>query len=326
MENTTQNRIKILAVVGPTASGKTSLGVSLAKKLDGEIVSADSIQIYKDMQIASAKPTDEEKCGVPHHMMDFVPTDESYNVSKYVMQAHDVIADITRRGKLPIIVGGTGLYIDSLLNDIEFAEENDNTIRMKLEQRLKSEGIETLYSELIKIDPECASIHINNQKRVLRALEIYYATGKTPTENKIISRSKPSRYDATFIGLKCNNREVLYNRINLRVDQMLKEGLLKETRHILSKSLSDTARAAIGYKELEPFINGEISLEDAIENLKRETRRYAKRQLTWFLRNKEINWINTDEYNDTSYILDKAFDICERSGLLRLRKSYNDLA
>lgn len=307
-----EKKIKVVAIVGPTASGKTGLSIKLAQKLDGEIVSADSIQVYEGMQIASAKPTESEKEGIPHHMIGYVPTGTLYNVSKYVSDAKKVIADVAKRGKLPIVVGGTGLYIDSLLNNVSFSkEDNTEKVRQELEIRLEKEGIETLYNELIEKDPESAeSIHINNTKRVLRALEIYYATGKTMTEQKKLSKAEPIPYDVIYIGLKCKDREKLYERINKRVDIMLEKGLLEETREVLKSNLSDTAKAAIGYKELKPYIDGEVSFCDAVEKLKRETRRYAKRQLTWFMRNDKINWIDIDVLNSDE-IISKAEYLCK---------------
>ncbi|MCR5635937.1 MAG: tRNA (adenosine(37)-N6)-dimethylallyltransferase MiaA [Clostridiales bacterium] len=314
----TDNKIKVLAVVGPTASGKTALAVQLAKKFNGEIVSADSMQIYKEMNIASAKPTKEEMQGIPHYMIDYLPPQNQSSVSDYVQMAHKIIKTINDNKKLPIVAGGTGLYIDSLLNNLSFAKEEGNQIiREKLNERLNNEGIQQLYDELKTIDPEAAAnIHINNTKRVLRALEIYYSTGKTMTRQKIDSRAVPSPYDTVYIGLKCADRENLYNRINKRVDNMLEQGLLNEAKEMLGKDLSATAGAAIGYKELKPYFDGAISLNEAVENLKRETRRYAKRQLTWFMRNGKINWIDIDLLDfDISKVLRRAVEICERGGI-----------
>ena len=314
----TDKRIKVIAVVGPTASGKTALAVQLAKRFNGEIVSADSMQIYKEMNIASAKPTTEEMQGITHYMIDYLPPERQSSVSDYVQKAHKILRMINDNKKLPIVAGGTGLYIDSLLNNLCFAKEEGNQeIRQKLNERLKDEGIQRLYDELKRIDTEAAdNIHINNTKRVLRALEIYYSTGKTMTEQKINSRAVPSPYDVIYIGLKCADRENLYNRINRRVGNMLEQGLLNEAKYMLGKDLSATAKAAIGYKELKPYFVGEVSLDEAVENLKRETRRYAKRQLTWFLRNESINWIDIDLLDfDITKILCRAVKICERGGI-----------
>ena len=314
----TDKRIKVIAVVGPTASGKTALAVQLAKRFNGEIVSADSMQIYKEMNIASAKPTIEEMQGIAHYMIDYLPPERQSSVSDYVHKAHKILRMINDNKKLPIVAGGTGLYIDSLLNNLSFAkEEGDQEIRQKLNERLKDEGIQRLYDELRRIDSEAAdNIHINNTKRVLRALEIYYSTGQTMTEQKINSRAVPSPYDVIYIGLKCADRENLYNRINKRVDNMLEQGLLDEAKEMLGKNMSATAKAAIGYKELKPYFDGEVSLDEAVENLKRETRRYAKRQLTWFLRNDRINWIDIDLVDfDISKMLCRAVEICERGGI-----------
>ncbi len=314
----TNNKVKVIAVAGPTASGKTALAVQLAKRFNGEIVSADSMQIYKEMNIASAKPTKDEMQGIPHYMIDYLPPEQQSSVSDYVQKAHKIIKMISDNKKLPVVAGGTGLYIDSLLNNLSFAKEEGNQkIREQLNERLNNEGIQPLYDELKRIDPEAAgNIHINNTKRVLRALEIYYSTGKTMTEQKINSRAVPSPYDAVYIGLKCADRENLYNRINMRVDNMLEQGLLDEAKKMLGKNMSSTASAAIGYKELKPYFDGVISLNEAVDNLKRETRRYAKRQLTWFLRNDRINWIDIDLFDfDISKILCRAVEICERGGI-----------
>ena len=307
-----EEKIKVIAIVGPTASGKTGLSIKLAQRLGGEIVSADSIQVYEGMQIASAKPSESEKEGIPHYLIGYVPMGTSYNVSIYVSDAKKVIDDIVKRGKLPIVVGGTGLYIDSLLNSVSFSkEDNTEKIRRELEIRLEKEGIEALYNELSEIDPKSAeSIHINNTKRVLRALEIYYTTGKTMTEQKKLSKAEPSPYDVIYIGLKCKDREKLYDRINKRVDIMLEMGLLEEAKQVLKSNLSETAKAAIGYKELKPYIDGEVSFSDAVEKLKRETRRYAKRQLTWFMRNDKINWIDIDTLS-VDEIIKQAENICK---------------
>ncbi len=300
--------IKIAAVVGPTASGKTALSVRLAGKFDGEIVSADSMQIYKGMDIATAKPTAEEKRGIPHHMMDFLSPDVKYSVSDYVRDAKKCVSDIASRGKLPIVAGGTGLYVDSLLTNTDFGEMPDNSkIRKELQSRLEAEGNSAMLEELMKIDPESARIlHENNAGRIIRALEVYYLTGVTMTEMKRRSHLTPSEYDVCIIGINYKNRDVLYSRIDRRVDMMVNDGLTDEAERYAALSSDTTSAQAIGYKELKPYFDGEMSLERALDNLKRATRRYAKRQITWFKRNENINWIYPDADND---YIQKAEDI-----------------
>lgn len=300
--------IKIAAVVGPTASGKTALSVRLAGKFDGEIVSADSMQIYKGMDIATAKPTAEEKRGIPHHMMDFLSPDVKYSVSDYVRDAKKCVSDIASRGKLPIVAGGTGLYVDSLLTNTDFGEMPDNSkIRKELQSRLEAEGNSAMLKELMKIDPECARVlHENNAGRIIRALEVYYLTGVTMTEMKRRSHLTPSEYDVCIIGINYKNRDVLYSRIDRRVDMMVNDGLTYEAERYAALSSDTTSAQAIGYKELKPYFDGEMSLERALDNLKRATRRYAKRQITWFKRNENINWIYPDADND---YIQKAEDI-----------------
>lgn len=287
----------VIAVAGPTASGKTELGVRLAEHYGGEVVSADSMQIYKKMNIATAKPTKEEMRGIPHHLIDFVEPTESYSVARYKTDAQNAIEDITSRGKVPIIVGGTGLYIDSLLENIEFFDaEVDESLRQKLYERAEAEGAEKLYSELLEIDPKSAEkIHSNNIKKVIRALEIYYATGRKISEQVDLSRLSGTPYECVIIGLTSNDRQYLYDRINRRVDKMLELGLLEEAKEFYSVYGVKTANQAIGYKEILPYLKGEKSLEECVEHLKMQTRRYAKRQLTWFRRNEKIKFLSIDE-------------------------------
>lgn len=317
-------KIPVIAVVGPTASGKTALSVALAKHFDAEIVSADSMQIYKGMNIASAKPTTAEMCGIKHHMMDFLAPNEKYSVAKYVSEAGKVIDDITSRGKKVLVCGGTGLYIDSLLQNITFAQEEDNTeIRLKLRERREKEGIETLYNELMMFDPDTAKkLHINNEGRILRAIERYMLTGEKPSELDRRSKEIPSLYKCIYIGLEYENREVLYDRINKRVDTMIENGLVKEAEEYFSLTSDNTSAQAIGHKELVPFLNGEIPLEEAVENLKRATRRYAKRQMTWFRRNKEINTLYCDKYPNFDAIVTAAVEIIEKSELFAVGENH----
>lgn len=309
------NLINVVSVVGPTASGKTKLSVELAKNFDGEIISADSMQIYKDMQIATAKPTDEEKCGIVHHLMDFVPTDETYSVANFVSDAKKCIADIHSRKKLPIIVGGTGLYVDSLLNNINFSEEKrDEKLCEELMQIYQKEGIEKLLSILGEFDPDSANRLSQqvNVKRIIRAIEFYRTTGITITEQNKKSKLVQSPYKAIKIGLNFSERQKLYDRINRRVDIMMEQGLLEEAREVLSSSLSYTSVKAIGYKELMPYFNNEKTLEECIEKLKMETRRYAKRQITWFKRDTDINWLYPDDYSCFEQLYDAAALIVKR--------------
>lgn len=315
-----ENKIKVLAVVGPTASGKTSLAVALAKRLDGEIVSADSMQIYKEMNIATAKPDEKEKDGVVHHLMDFLPPSEIFSVADYVECAKKAIEDISSRGRLPIIVGGTGLYIDSLLKGIRFSEEKfDPKLREQLNAEYKEQGIDHMLQKLKEIDPESFEklSTEKNPKRIIRALEIFMSTGVTMTQQIKDSVPEEEPYSPVKIGLKCLDRQKLYDRINLRVDLMMEQGLLGEAREVLNQPLGATAVMAIGYKELVPYFKGEKTLEECVEHLKQETRRYAKRQLTWFGRDKEIHWILTDECGNFEEVLQRALDICRSSGLVK---------
>lgn len=306
------NRIPVVAVVGPTASGKSDLAVEICRRFNGEAVSADSMQIYKGLDISTAKPTEEEKKGIPHHMMDFLDTRESFSVAEYQAMAGESIKDIHSRGKLPVIVGGTGLYIDNLLNNIRLTEASfDEALREKLLRRVDEEGIDSLLSELEKIDPEyAAKMHPNNVKRIVRALEVWYSSGVTMTEQIENSRTE-SPYEVLYIGLDATDREYLYSRINLRVDIMLANGLEAEARDYLSQPDMSTSSQAIGCKELKPYFQGEMTLSEAAENLKQATRRYAKRQLTWFRRNKEINWLFIDTFSSKDEMHEKAFAITE---------------
>lgn len=290
-------KIPVAAVAGPTASGKSRLAVELALHFDGEVISADSMQIYKGMNIGTAKPTEAEMQGVPHHMIDFAELSNPFSVADYVALASDCIAKVFARGKLPILAGGTGLYIRSLLHNIQFTEnEQDEKLRDELRQKAEREGVFALLDELREFDPESAlRIHPNNIPRVIRAIEIYRTTGITMTQQTTLSRQAPSPYDFCLIGLDYRNRQTLYDRINLRVDQMLENGLVQEAQQVLRQPGSRTALQAIGYKELLPYFQGECSLQAAVERIKQETRRYAKRQLTWFRREENIHWIMVDD-------------------------------
>jgi tRNA dimethylallyltransferase len=312
MEDT--KKIPVVAVVGPTASGKSRLAVELALRKNGEVISADSMQIYKGMQIGTAKPTPQEMCGVPHHLIDFADLAQPFSVANYVELAAGCIEELHSRGKLPVIAGGTGLYVRSLLHNIKFTEnDRDEALRAALSQKAGREGPEALLEELRQFDPESAErIHPNNVGRIIRAIEIYRTSGITMTEQIERSKQVPTPYKACVIGLDYRNRQTLYDRINLRVDQMMENGLLAEAKEVLSRPGSKTALQAIGYKELAPYLSGECLLEEAVERIKRETRRYAKRQLTWFRRDEEIHWIMADDYADFNRLADEAVRITEQ--------------
>jgi len=289
----------LIVITGPTASGKTALSVELAKRLDGEIVNADSMQIYKYMDIGTAKPDMEERQGIPHHLIDIVNPDESFSVARYCECAKEVIDDIHKRGKIPVMVGGTGLYVDSLVNNIQFSEiEPDEDYRMEMENLADQKGNQYIYNMLLDIDPEGASkIKVADRKRVIRALEVYHLTGKTITWHNQQSRSVPSPYNTTMFAIDVD-REALYDKINRRVDIMVKNGLVDEVKKILDMGIKKdtTAMQAIGYKEIAEYLQGVITLEEAIDKIKQGSRRYAKRQLTWYRRNEKINWVkNIDE-------------------------------
>ena len=291
------SQIPLVVIAGPTGSGKTALSVELARRFDGEVVSGDSMQIYKQMEIATAKPTLEEMRGVPHHLVGFLDCSKPYSVADYVKQASAVIEDIYGRGKLPFVVGRTGLYITSLVNHISFDEiVSDSSLRSQLLDRLNREGGQSLLDELRQFDPEtAAALHPNNGNRIVRAIEVYRLTGITMSEHQRRSREKPSPYRLCMIGLTAKNRQVLYDRINRRVDEMMQKGLLEEARRILEIPGLKTAYQAIGYKELAGYFDGTCTLETALEKIKQESRRYAKRQLTWFRRDERIHWLYLDE-------------------------------
>lgn len=293
------SKIKTVFVAGATASGKTELAIKLAKRFDGEIVSADSMQIYKGIHIASAAPDTEEMQGIPHYMLEFLKPDDSFSVAEYVEKARAYVKDIARRGKLPIVAGGTGLYINSLADNISYIEEkNDGKLRRELEERFENIGAEQMLKELKEIDPETAArLHSNDKKRIIRAFEVYRLTGKTVTEQNKLSKQGDALIDPCIIEITYRDREKLYDRINRRVDKMLQSGLAEEARATL-RNTAGGAYQAIGHKELSGYISGDMSLEEAAEKLKMQTRRYAKRQLTWFRRDERINRIYADETED----------------------------
>jgi tRNA dimethylallyltransferase len=304
------DKIRVIAIVGPTASGKTALGAEIAEEFSGEVVSADSMQIYKGMDIATAKPTKEEMRGIPHHLIGFLDRNVSFSVADYVELAGSVIGDISERKKLPVIVGGTGLYVSSLLDNIKFADiKSDAGLRKKLEDEAERLGNSYLFEKLEKVDPESAAeLHPNNLVRVIRALEVYELTGKKLSLFKAESRLEESPYDPVMIGLDYNDRQILYDRINKRVDIMVKNGLVEEAQSIFDSCNMKTAGNAIGYKELIPYFKKEKSLEECISKIKQETRHYAKRQLTWFRKNAKINWLKLDEFDNK----EKIFLFCKK--------------
>ena len=313
-------KIPAIVVVGATASGKTALAVALAKHYGGEVISADSMQIYQGMEIATAKPTEAEKEGVPHHLMGFLPVTETYSVARYVEEAGRIAGEIAARGNVPIVAGGTGLYIDSLIDNIIFEDEPDNgAVRAALKARREKEGIEALFAELERVDPEAAAgLHIHNENRVLRALEVYALTGETISERRRRSRLAESRFDAVWIGLDYRDRQSLYDRIDRRVDDMLARGLLREAEEYYRLPEAATASQAIGYKELKGYFSGTLTPEEAVGNLKRATRRYAKRQLTWFRKNGRIHWIFRDG-KSAEEIAREARAAVDAAGIIRKR-------
>lgn len=279
---------------GQQPHGKSNLAIELAKQINGEIISADSMQIYKDMNIGTAKVTPKEMSGIKHYMIDFLSPEERYNVSEYKIAAEKCIEEILTKGKIPIIVGGTGLYIDALIYGIEFQEEKfDEKYREKLNNIAENEGLEKLYAEAVKIDPiAMEKISKNDKKRIIRVLEIYHKTGKTKTEQEKESRKNGVKYNYHVFTIDME-RNILYDRINKRVDMMISEGLIEEVKNILEKYKKfPTAMQGLGYKEVIEYIDGKITKEEMIEKIKKETRHYAKRQLTWFRKNKETIWID----------------------------------
>ncbi len=296
-------KIKIAAIVGPTGSGKTALSIALAKRFDGEIISCDSMQIYRGLDIGTAKPDSTEMDGVPHHMIDICDPKEKFSCTDYAETAEGIISDIASRGKLPIFCGGTGLYLDSVLRGArDDGADSDPVYRKELQRFADLNGAEALHARLKDIDPISAeAIHPNNIRRVIRALEVYHSSGIRKSELDRLSREKESKYDALVIGLAYDDRDVLYDRIDKRVDIMLENGLLKEAEELYSKGLltpDTTAGQAIGYKELIPYFDGKISLTEATDKLKADTRHYAKRQMTWFSAKDYVTWIHINDKKD----------------------------
>lgn len=301
---------KVVVIVGPTASGKTALSVELAKKIDGEIISSDSMQIYKDMNIGTAKVTKDEMQGIKHYLVDFVSPNERYTVSDFKSDCEKAIEEIISHKKVPIIVGGTGLYVDSIVNSIEYANmQFDEKYRNELMEKAGNpQELDKMWKKALEIDPlAMKKISSNDKKRIIRVLEIYKATGKTKTQLEIESRKKTSRYDFKIFGITMD-RQILYDRINRRVDLMIENGLENEVKEILQKyEKFPTAMQGIGYKEVVQYFNGNISRQEMIDKIKQESRRYAKRQLTWFRRNKEIIWLDSNE-NTIQYNIERIIE------------------
>lgn len=293
---------RVVAVGGPTASGKTALSVALARAFDGEIINADSMQIYKNLDVGTAKPSAEERQGIPHYLLDFLPPETPYSVADFTAAADPLIRDITARGRLPLVVGGTGLYITSLLSGMAFApEKTDPAIRARLQARADTEGGAALYAELQRIDPDyAAQVHPNNLPRVIRALELFEATGRRMSDQRREARPAEAPYHALCLCLTCRDRAVLYSRIDRRVDEMVENSVLDEARQVYDhRDAYRTAAQAIGYKEFFPYFEGTANLTECTERLKQATRNYAKRQLTWFRRQNDEVWLYLDEEDVT---------------------------
>ena len=309
---------RIAAVVGPTASGKTALAVALAKQFNGEVVSADSMQIYRKLNIGTAKPTAEEMQGVPHHMLDVADPGESYSVSRYEKEATACVEDILSRGKMPIVCGGTGLYVDALIRGGGFLESGvDSGLRAQLEEEWDARGGEAMLQRLASFDPDSAArLHLNDKKRIIRAVEVYLQTGITITAHNARTAALPPRYDAVMIGLRTEPRQILYSRIDRRVTKMLDAGLEQEARQLLeSGDLAGTAAQAIGYKEMLAYFHGEATLEQAADLIRQKSRNYAKRQLTWFQRDDRVHWITYNQPESEAEVFRIATNFLQEQGL-----------
>ncbi len=309
----------ILVICGPTASGKTALAVALARRFHGEVVSADSMQIYRRMDIGTAKPTPEEMQGVPHHMLDVADPEEDYSVARYVQEAVPIVDDILARGKLPVVAGGTGLYIDNLVAGRQFAPfQADSGLRQSLQQRARTEGLPALRRLLEQVDPEAARrIHPNDEKRTVRALEVYLSTGKTITQHDRESQALPKRYRPLTIALNFRERPWLWERIDRRVDEMMARGLEGEVRRLLAQGVPQgcTAMQAIGYKELARAVLEGRPIREGVEEVKLRSRQYAKRQLTWFRRDRDAHWYEWEKIPNLSAALDFSTGLATDSGL-----------
>ena len=298
----------IICIAGPTASGKTALAVELAKKYNGEVISCDSMQIYRRMDIGTAKPTAAEMQGIVHHMLDVADPEEDFSVSRYCEMATPILDGILARGKTAIIAGGTGLYMDSLIRGNGFAPTPATGHRERLEEKLAQVGLDAMLAELAAIDPDAAQRSQRNPRRVIRALEVYYETGETITAHNLKTQAIPPRYAPLWLGLDFDPRQLLYERIDLRVSLMLEAGLEQEIRALLSSGLDKccTALQAIGYKEFVAALAGQCSMEDAADEVRKASRRYAKRQLTWFRRNKDMHWLTRRKNTGAAEIIEMA--------------------
>lgn len=312
--------IPLIVIVGPTAVGKTEISIDIALRLNGEIVSADSMQIYKYMDIGTAKPTIEERKGVPHFMIDIITPDQEFSVALYKEMASKIIKEIHERGHMPILTGGTGLYVNSIINIMDFSSTADWRLREELKKQAKMYGNEYLYNKLREIDPiTSVKLHPNDIRRIIRALEVYKLTGKPISYYQLTTQNRPNPdYDVLMIGLTMD-REKLYNRIEARVDKMIKAGLVDEVRWLCEKGYKDNmiAMQGLGYKEIIKYLDGQCTLEEAINTLKRNTRRYAKRQLTWFRRDKRIHWIYVDQFNSKEVIIKNILELVAEKYNLR---------
>ena len=306
----------IICIAGPTASGKTALAVALARELDGEVVSCDSMQVYKCMDIGTAKPSPEERQGIPHHMIDVAEPWEDYSVSRYCADAAPIVEDIVSRGKTAIIAGGTGLYMDSLIRGNDFAPFPSTGVRERLEREADREGMEALLARLRAVDPEAAArLHLSDRKRIIRAMEVYLETGETITAHNRRTQALPPRFSPVWLGLDFESRAELYSRIDRRVDVMLEAGLLEEIRALLRSGIPEkcTAMQAIGYKEFTDALDGRCTVEAAADQVRQSSRRYAKRQLTWFRRNGRIHWLRRGPGEGSAEILASARRILQEN-------------
>ena len=306
----------IICIAGPTASGKTALAVALARELDGEVVSCDSMQVYKRMDIGTAKPSPEERQGIPHHMIDVAEPWEDYSVSRYCADAAPIVEDIVSRGKTAIIAGGTGLYMDSLIRGNDFAPFPSTGVRERLEREADREGMEALLARLRAVDPEAAArLHLSDRKRIIRAMEVYLETGETITAHNRRTQALPPRFSPVWLGLDFESRAELYSRIDCRVDVMLEAGLLEEIRALLRSGIPEkcTAMQAIGYKEFTDALDGRCTVEAAADQVRQSSRRYAKRQLTWFRRNGRIHWLRRGPGEGSAEILASARRILQEN-------------
>ena len=305
----------LIILTGPTAAGKTSLSVRLAERLDCEIISADSMQVYKEMDIGTAKITRQEMRGIPHHLVDILRPDQPFNVVEFQKRARSAVEDILSRGKIPLIVGGTGFYIQALLYDIDFSDhEEEESYRRELTELSQKKGKEYLHHMLEEVDPAyAASVHYNNVKRVIRALEYYKETGQRLSDHNEEQQQKESPYCYAYFVLN-HDRKILYDRINRRVDQMMADGLLEEVTRLIAKGYTKdmTSMQGLGYKEFFAYVDGSASLEEVVDQIKQETRRFAKRQLTWFRREKDVIWIDKGQYESDDAILDYMMECLSR--------------